>query len=130
MPPGLNAAILQRTVRLDLIGYYPEEFVQFRENVLYSTTSAALYQAMFHVYEENDTCFVIARGTTDFDIKEVTTELGAFWKSAEWIWLPAELFVRSLGIGGDCTRDRVSTWKGRTIDFMELELRSNGTGVR
>jgi hypothetical protein len=66
---------------------------------------------------------------TDLDIEEVTTELGAFWKSAEWIWLQVEPFVRSSGTGGDCIPNQMSTWKGRTINFMELGLRSNDTGV-
>jgi hypothetical protein len=50
MPLGLNTAILQRTPRLALSGYYPEEFVPFREKVLSSMTSMALSQPMFHVY--------------------------------------------------------------------------------
>jgi hypothetical protein len=66
---------------------------------------------------------------TDLDIKEVMTELGAFWKSAEWIWFQVEPFVRSSGLGGDYTPDRMSTWKGRMIIFMELGLLSNGTEV-
>jgi hypothetical protein len=85
---------------------------------------------MFQVYEANNIHFVLTRVTmdaadfaTDLDIQEVTTELGSFWKSAEWIWLQVEPFMRSSGIGGDCTPDRMSTWKGRIIDFMELELR-------
>jgi hypothetical protein len=73
IPPGLNIAILERTVRLALIGYYPEEFLQFREKALSSTASAVLDQPMFHVYRENDTRFAITVRWTPRVLRRTST---------------------------------------------------------
>jgi hypothetical protein len=101
---GLSPVILQLTVRLAYLAYFPANYSQLPGDIIYQTEFADVSEPIVFVYRQDPDLFIITRGTnedndfgTDADYHEVDNEYGSFhhgiYAAAEWILPQVRPFI-------------------------------------